>query len=103
MTRRLISSGSPYEAQIGYSRALVDGEWVRTVLGVAAAFGRVGVLRVLVELGVDVNAAAGETALTAVVCVFFAVDVTRPDFEKGLSPAEKGQRWGPSWMAERVT
>lgn len=28
MTRRLISSGSPFEAQIGYSRAVVDGEWV---------------------------------------------------------------------------
>ncbi len=26
--RRLISSGSPYEAQIGYSRAVADGDWV---------------------------------------------------------------------------
>jgi enamine deaminase RidA (YjgF/YER057c/UK114 family) len=28
MTRRLISSGSTFEAQIGYSRALVDGDWI---------------------------------------------------------------------------
>jgi enamine deaminase RidA (YjgF/YER057c/UK114 family) len=28
MTRRLISSGSKFEADIGYSRAVVDGEWV---------------------------------------------------------------------------
>ena len=28
MPRRLISSGSPFEAQIGYSRAVVDGDWV---------------------------------------------------------------------------
>ena len=28
MKRRLISSGSPFEDQIGYSRAVVDGEWV---------------------------------------------------------------------------
>jgi enamine deaminase RidA (YjgF/YER057c/UK114 family) len=28
VTRRLISSGSEFEAQIGYSRAVVDGEWV---------------------------------------------------------------------------
>ena len=26
--RRLISSGSAFEAQGGYSRAVVDGEWV---------------------------------------------------------------------------
>jgi enamine deaminase RidA (YjgF/YER057c/UK114 family) len=28
LTRRLISSGSTFEAAIGYSRAVVDGEWV---------------------------------------------------------------------------
>ena len=28
MTRTLISSGSPFEAQIGYSRAVVTGDWV---------------------------------------------------------------------------
>jgi enamine deaminase RidA (YjgF/YER057c/UK114 family) len=28
MTRKLISSGSTFEEEIGYSRAVVDGEWV---------------------------------------------------------------------------
>ena len=28
MSRRLISSGSTFEEQIGYSRAVVDGDWV---------------------------------------------------------------------------
>lgn len=28
MTRRLISSGATFEAEIGYSRAVVDGDWV---------------------------------------------------------------------------
>ncbi len=28
MTRTLISSGSPFERDIGYSRAVVDGDWV---------------------------------------------------------------------------
>lgn len=27
MTRRLVSSGSPFEAVAGYSRAVADGEW----------------------------------------------------------------------------
>lgn len=28
MTRRLISSGSSFESDIGYSRAVVDGDWI---------------------------------------------------------------------------
>ena len=28
MTRRLISSGSSFEREIGYSRAVVDGDWI---------------------------------------------------------------------------
>jgi len=28
VTRRLISSGSKFEAEIGFSRALVDGDWI---------------------------------------------------------------------------
>lgn len=28
MTRTLISSGSPFEAQFAYSRAVVDGDWI---------------------------------------------------------------------------
>lgn len=28
MSRRLISSGSKFEAEIGYSRAVVDGDWM---------------------------------------------------------------------------
>lgn len=28
MTRRLISQGSRFEAEVGYSRAVVDGDWV---------------------------------------------------------------------------
>ena len=38
--RRLISSGSTFEKDIGYSRAVVDGEWV-FVSGTTARFGDV--------------------------------------------------------------
>ena len=28
MARRLISSGSQFEEMVGYSRAVVDGDWI---------------------------------------------------------------------------
>lgn len=28
MTRQLVSSGSSFEAEIGYSRAVIDGDWI---------------------------------------------------------------------------
>jgi len=28
MTRRVVTTGSPFEAEIGYARAVVDGRWV---------------------------------------------------------------------------
>ena len=28
MTRKLVSSGSSFEAEVGYSRAVVDGDWI---------------------------------------------------------------------------
>lgn len=28
MTRQQISSGSKFEAEMGYSRAIVDGDWI---------------------------------------------------------------------------
>ena len=28
MTRRLISSGSKFEQEVGYSRVVIDGEWI---------------------------------------------------------------------------
>jgi len=54
--RQLVAAG----ADVG-----AGGWWRGTALGVAVVCGRVGVLRVLVELGADVNVHGDETTLTA--------------------------------------
>lgn len=49
MPRTLISSGSPFETQIGYSRAVVDGDWAF----VAGTTGYDPVTRSMPEAAVD--------------------------------------------------
>jgi enamine deaminase RidA (YjgF/YER057c/UK114 family) len=54
MTRRLISSGSPFEAQIGYSRAVVQDGWVFVA-------GTTGFDYATMEIAEDVAAQAEQT------------------------------------------
>jgi len=54
VTRRLISSGSPFEAQIGYSRAVVDGDWIFVA-------GTTGFDYATMEISEDVAAQAEQT------------------------------------------
>ena len=54
MTRRLISSGSPFEEQIGYSRAVVEGDWVFVA-------GTTGFDYATMEIAGDVAAQAEQT------------------------------------------
>ena len=54
MTRRLISSGSPFEAEIGYSRAVVQDGWVFVA-------GTTGFDYATMEISDDVAAQAEQT------------------------------------------
>jgi len=54
VTRRLISSGSAFEAQIGYSRAVVDGDWIFVA-------GTTGFDYATMEISEDVAAQAEQT------------------------------------------
>lgn len=54
MTRRLISSGSPFEAEIGYSRAVVQDGWVFVA-------GTTGFDYATMEISEDVAAQAEQT------------------------------------------
>jgi len=57
MTRRLISTGSPFEAQIGYSRAVVQDGWVFVA-------GTTGFDYATMEIAEDVAAQAEQTFRT---------------------------------------
>jgi enamine deaminase RidA (YjgF/YER057c/UK114 family) len=56
MARQLISSGSTFEAEIGYSRAVVDGNWI-------FVSGTTGFDYVTMTISSDVTAQAEQTML----------------------------------------
>ncbi len=56
MARQLISSGSKFEAEIGYSRAVVDGDWI-------FVSGTTGFNYETMEISGDVAAQAEQTIL----------------------------------------
>lgn len=67
MSRTAISSGSPFEKIAGYSRAIIDGEWVFIsgtagyVAGETEADDAVGQTRKALDIIADVMAQAGGT------------------------------------------
>lgn len=77
MTRTLISSGSPFEKQVGYSRALVDGEWAF----VAGTTGYDPETRVMPECAADQARNALRVISTALEGAGFALsDVVRATY-----------------------
>ena len=68
MTRRLISSGSTFEQEIGYSRAVVDGEWVFVSGTTGFDYGRMtipeGILEQTEQCLENIEAALSEAGAT---------------------------------------
>ena len=71
MTRRLISSGSQFEEQIGYSRAVVDGDWIHVA-------GTTGFDYTTMTIADDVVAQA-EQALANIASALAAADASFAD------------------------
>lgn len=77
MTRRLISSGSPFEKQVGYSRAVVQGDWCF----VAGTSGYDPDTRVMPESAADQARNALKVAAAALAEAGFALtDVVRATY-----------------------
>ena len=87
MSRRLISSGSKFESDIGYSRAVVDGEWVfvsgTTGFNYASMTIEDDVVRQCEQTLVNIQAALAQagTSFKDVVRVHYLVTCAE-DFEK---------------------
>lgn len=100
MSRRLISSGSPFEEVAGYSRAVVDGRWVFMAGTSGFANGQIaeGVLEQTEQAFTTIKAALAEAGSSLADVVRVHVYLTDPtDFEriapilgkhfKGIRPA----------------
>lgn len=86
MSRRLISSGSPFEQNIGYSRAVVDGDWVFVSGTTGFDYGTMTISDDVVEQAeqcfknINLALAEAECALSDVVRVHYILP-NREDFE----------------------
>jgi len=85
MSRRLISSGSPFEEVAGYSRAVVDGKWVFVAGTSGFANGQIaeGVLEQTEQAFATISAALVEAGSSLADVVRVRVFITEAgDFEK---------------------
>jgi enamine deaminase RidA (YjgF/YER057c/UK114 family) len=95
--RRLISSGSPFEEQVGYSRAVVDGDWC----WVAGTTGPDPVTRVMPDDVRDqarnafaiIEAALGEAGFTLADTVRATYYITDADDYDRIAPI-LGEKFG---------
>jgi enamine deaminase RidA (YjgF/YER057c/UK114 family) len=94
MTRRLISSGSTFEQEIGYSRAVVDGEWVfvsgTTGFDYATMTIGEGILEQTEQCLRNIEAALGEANATLEDVVRVTYIVPRAEEFKDCWPALRG-------------
>ena len=93
MTRRLISSGSCFEAEIGYSRAVVDGDlvFVSGTTGYDYA-------TMTIEEGV---AAQAEQAFRNIESALQQAGASLPDVVRALFIVPRREDWEPCWPVIR--
>lgn len=89
MTRRLISSGSRFEAEIGYSRAVVDGDhvWVSGTTGYDYA-------RMVIE---DDVVAQADQAFRNIAAALAEAGASLDDVVRVLFIVPRREDWEPCW------
>jgi enamine deaminase RidA (YjgF/YER057c/UK114 family) len=91
VTRRLISSGNPLESSVGYSRAVVQGDWC-FVAGTTGRDPETGAIpaevaeqtRIAFRIIADALAEGGFTLADIVRATYYVVDVANADIVSGL-------------------
>jgi enamine deaminase RidA (YjgF/YER057c/UK114 family) len=88
MSRRLISSGSPFEEVAGYSRAVVDGRWVFVAGTSGFANGQIaeGVVEQAEQAFTTIAAALAEAGASLADVVRVRVFVTEASFFETIAP-----------------
>lgn len=89
MTRRLISSGSKFEEEIGYSRAVVDGDFI-------FLSGTTGYDYATMTI-VDDVAAQCEQTLKNISAALAQADATLADVVRMLVIVPRREDWAPCW------
>lgn len=89
MTRRLISSGSKFEEEIGYSRAVVDGDFI-------FLSGTTGYDYATMTI-VDDVAAQCEQTLKNISAALAQADATLADVVRMLVIVPRREDWEPCW------
>ncbi len=89
MPRRLISSGSVFEDQIGYSRAVVDGEWI-------FVSGTTGYDYATMTIAAGVVAQA-EQCFANIAAALAQADATLDDVVRVMFIVPRREDWEPCW------
>jgi enamine deaminase RidA (YjgF/YER057c/UK114 family) len=93
VARRLISSGSRFEAEIGYSRAVVEGGWV-------FVSGTTGYDYATMTIAEDV-AAQAEQAFRNVAAALAEAGATMRDVVRATFIVPRREDWEPCWPVIR--
>jgi enamine deaminase RidA (YjgF/YER057c/UK114 family) len=89
MTRRHISSGSVFEEQIGYSRAVVDGDWV-------FVSGTTGYDYATMTIAEDVVAQADQ-CFRNIAAALAQADASLDDVVRATFIVPRREDWEPCW------